>query len=146
MSSRMRVLHTWVWVLVFGPLGGILAPLARAEDAAPKASIVAGGGESVRTVSENMELALTGSWPTARVIDLRLMGTGAGFVISLPDPSLEFEAVMTQAEKDILLDYILTIGKSEICGCLRIPPGDLGKPLTVARLYTYQIDMTLTKR
>jgi hypothetical protein len=146
MSSRMLALSNWVWVLVLGPLGIVLVPPAWAEDAALKATVVAGGGEAVRTVPENLELALTGSWPTARVIDLRLLGTGAGFVISLPDPPLALEAVMTRADKDILLDYVLTIGKSEICGCLRVPPGDLGKPLTVARLYTYQIDMTLTKR
>jgi len=97
----------------------------------------------LRPVTDNMELTVSGSWPSARVIDFKLVGTGAGFVFAVPDPPIDFEAKLSHAGDGIVLDYNLTIGETDLSGAVLVPPDGLGKPMLLAKMYTYEIVMTL---
>ena len=140
MSTPLRTLR--VYAMVLGLWASGFCWIGEAWTADPPGAVP----PRHRTVGSNMQITLTGTWPSVKVIDLKLIGTGAGFILVMADPPVDFEAALTQGEDGILLDYNLTIGKSDLSGTLLIPPEDLGKPFSIAKLYdSYEIVLTLSR-
>ena len=137
MNTSLRATRTLAIGLLIWQAGGAFALEANAVE--PVALVA----KPLQPVASNMELTLSGCWPAARVIDLKLVGTGAGFVCAVPDPPIDFEAKLSHAGEGIVLDYNLTIGESDLSGAILIPADGLGKPMLIARLYTYEIVVTL---
>jgi len=137
MNTPLRATRTLAVGLFLWQAGGVFVLEANAEE---PLTLVA---KPLRPVASNMELTLSGCWPAARVIDLKLVGTGAGFVCAVPDPPIDFEGKLSHAGEGIVLDYNLTIGESDLSGAILIPADGIGKPMLIARLYTYEIVVTL---